>query len=89
MSPPVFLPELCRVSAAKLASPKPKHPLHERARTTVASRGDHTKKARRFCRAQEGKSKRGRRVVDLRLALLGGALAGLAADLLRLVGGCR
>ena len=24
MSPPVFSPELCRVSAAKLASPKPK-----------------------------------------------------------------
>ena len=25
MSPPAFLPELCRVFAAKLASPKPKH----------------------------------------------------------------
>ena len=31
MSPPVFSPELCRVSAAKLASPKPKHPLRFRA----------------------------------------------------------
>lgn len=31
MSPPAFSPELCRVSAAKLASPKPKHPLRGRA----------------------------------------------------------
>ncbi len=31
MSPPAFSPELCRVSAAKLASPKPKHPLRVRA----------------------------------------------------------
>ena len=31
MSPPPFSPELCRVSAAKLASPKPKHPLRFRA----------------------------------------------------------
>ena len=31
MSPPAFSPKLCRVSAAKLASPKPKHPLRVRA----------------------------------------------------------
>ena len=31
MSPPAFSPELCRVSAAKLASPKPKHHLRGRA----------------------------------------------------------
>ena len=31
MSPPPFSPELCSVSAAKLASPKPKHPLRFRA----------------------------------------------------------
>ena len=31
MSPPTFSPELCCVSAAKLASPKPKHPLRFRA----------------------------------------------------------
>ena len=33
MSPPAFSPELCRVFAAKLASPEPKHPLRIRAAT--------------------------------------------------------
>ena len=45
MSPPAFSPELCRVFAAKLASPKPKlAPPRTRHRYTLKRRGDRLEK---------------------------------------------
>ena len=51
MSPPAFSPELCRVSAAKLASPKPKHPHRGCAAAIHLT-------VRHICRGDAGASER-------------------------------